>query len=535
MKKITTLTLLSLVTISAAAQLSFTEIQIMPGAESSTPGRMKSINGTMYFQAHRKAEGTELWATDGTPAGTRFVKDLFPGVANSNPRNFTPCNGKVYFIADSLIVNNLWVTDGTTAGTQALKNSFQDGFMAIEYMAELNGKLIVTAKNATTGFELWESDGTSAGTKLLKDINPGQEHSNPGPYVLYNNKLYFRAFDGTSEEIWCTDGTATGTLKISNINYPGAVIRDLNVVNNSLCFTATNTNGRSLYKSDGTSAGTTHLVSLNTHKGYPHHTESVVIDNKLYFATDEGNYLEQLWATDGTSAGTVRLMKDPYHGTARNITAFNGKVYFVYSDKFGAYIYSTDGTAVSAGVAKAFSQYTIGNPFDNILSLTVYNGSLYFIAHSSHKSTMQLYAITFYKQILNIKPAGNTMSNTMFGTIQDLCVHNNKLWANASFNNNEGFELWSIEGTPTGISNTAVKVANAFILYPNPANHVLHVTTASTYKTARITITNAVGQIVLTENITYKNTISLQGIAPGIYTATIDADGIRETQLLTIQ
>ena len=40
---------------------------------------------------------------------------------------------------------------------------------------------------------------------------------------------------------------------------------------------------------------------------------------------------------------------------------------------------------------------------------------------------------------------------------------------------------------------------------------------------------------VLAEDMTGKNTISLQGIAPGIYTATIDADGVRETQQLTIQ
>ena len=105
----------------------------------------------------------------------------------------------------------------------------------------------------------------------------------------------------------------------------------------------------------------------------------------------------------------------------------------------------------------------------------------------------------------------------------------------AGFNSNEGYELWTIEGTPTAISNAAAKPASTFTLYPNPANNVLHISTASIYKNASITITNALGQVVMTANIGNSNTVSLQGIAPGTYNATIDADGIRETQKLTIQ
>ena len=521
---------------SATAQLSFTEIQIMPGPASSEPAIMTAINGTMYFKAGRNTDGYELWATDGTAAGTRLVKDIFPGVASSDPRSFTPCNGKTYFLADSVTVFSLCVTDGTTAGTQIIKNSYSNDFVAIPgNMCELNGKLIFTAHNTTEGTELWETDGTSAGTKLLKDINPGKDGSDPRQFTPYKNKLYFYSYDGVSQELWCTDGTAAGTIKISNMNYFGAVIMDLNVLNNSLYYTATNTNGRSLYKSDGTTAGTVHLASLNANTRYPQvYTESAVVGNKLYFATAEGLYLEQLWATDGTSAGTIKLMNNPYTGSVSEITAFDGNAYFIYEDTHQTYIYSTDGTVSGTGVASAFAKYATQNPFDYIVNLTVFNGNLFFTALSIHDGSVQLYAITPDKQVLNIKPTGSSVPSTMYTAGQTLCVLNNKLLASASFNQNQDFELWSIEGTPTAIS-TAAKAASTFTLYPNPANNVLHISTAGTYKKASITLTNALGQMVLTENITDKNTVSLQGIAPGIYNATIDADGIRETQKLTIQ
>lgn len=536
MKKITTLTLLSFVAISAAAQLSFTEIQIMPGSGSSNPGRMTAINGTMYFQASRNTEGYELWATDGTTAGTRLVKDIFPGVASSQPKYFTPCNGKTYFLADSITVNSLCITNGATAGTEIVKNSYTNDFVAIDNMCELNGKLIFTAKNTTEGFELWESDGTSAGTKILKDINPGKDHGYPGRFIPYNNKLYFNAFDGVSEELWCTDGTAVGTIKVSNMNYLGAVIMDLSVLNNNLYYTATNANGRSLYKSDGTPTGTIHLTSLNAITGYPQvYTKPAVIGNKLYFATAEGNYLEQLWVTDGTSAGTIKLMNNPYAGSVSEITGFDGNAYFIYEDTHQTYIYSTDGTVSGTGVASAFAKYATQNPFDYISNLTVYNGNLFFIARSINDGSLQLYAITPNKQVLNIKPTGSTIPATMQSSIQSLCVLNNKLLVSASFNQNQDFELWAIEGTPTGISNNSAKTVQSFTLYPNPANNMLHFTTANTYKQAHIYIANKLGQTILAEDITGKNTISLQDIAPGIYTVTIDADGTRETQQLTIQ
>ena len=53
-----------------------------------------------FFQATDADHGEELWITDGTPAGTRMVKDINPGVATSNIQYLTRFNDKVVFGAN---------------------------------------------------------------------------------------------------------------------------------------------------------------------------------------------------------------------------------------------------------------------------------------------------------------------------------------------------------------------------------------------------------------------------------------------------
>src|SRR5690606_13893239 len=100
----------------------------------------------------------------------------------------------------------LWRTDGTTAGTIMLKdiNPSPAGSMPMEFYV-YNEKLYFRADNGTDGYELWVTDGSEAGTIMLKDIHP-TGHSNPSLFTEYNGKLFFSAQDGTTGyELWATD------------------------------------------------------------------------------------------------------------------------------------------------------------------------------------------------------------------------------------------------------------------------------------------------------------------------------------------
>ena len=45
--------------------------------------------------------GSELWKSDGTSAGTVLVKDIRPGALFSRPQNLTNSNGTLFFSAEA--------------------------------------------------------------------------------------------------------------------------------------------------------------------------------------------------------------------------------------------------------------------------------------------------------------------------------------------------------------------------------------------------------------------------------------------------
>ncbi len=54
---------------------------INPGLGDSGARSLTNVNGTLYFQASDGTNGTELWKSDGTSAGTVQVRDIRPALA----------------------------------------------------------------------------------------------------------------------------------------------------------------------------------------------------------------------------------------------------------------------------------------------------------------------------------------------------------------------------------------------------------------------------------------------------------------------
>ncbi|MFM7425301.1 MAG: ELWxxDGT repeat protein [Elainella sp.] len=267
---------------------------ISPGSGSSNPANFTVLNNKLYFTAYDATNGIDLWESDGTESGTKLVKDIFAGFGSfggsfgfiNPPANFTAFNNKLYFTTfDDTNGTELWESDGTEAGTKLLKDIFSGsgsfgspGFLGPPTvrpnssnpanLTVFNNKLYFTAYDDTNGTELWESDGTSDGTKLVKDILSGAGGSSPANLTVLNNKLYFTAYDDINgEEVWESDGTPEGTKLVKDIfpgsgsfgfpGFPGftSIVRpnssDPNnffVFNNKLYFSANDgTNGRELF------------------------------------------------------------------------------------------------------------------------------------------------------------------------------------------------------------------------------------------------------------------------------------------------
>jgi ELWxxDGT repeat protein len=81
-----------------------------------------------------------------------------------------------------------WITDGTPEGTRLLKDVAPDTIPAGPFATAAlgDGGALLLAASPDTGREPWASDGTGAGTRLLADINPGPGGSDPFEFVPVN-------------------------------------------------------------------------------------------------------------------------------------------------------------------------------------------------------------------------------------------------------------------------------------------------------------------------------------------------------------
>ena len=101
---------------------------IYRGPDTSWGVDLTDAGGTLYLRAEARGTGSELFRSDGTPKGTRLVKDIVPGAEGSAPRHFTHMDGVVYFSASALETGDeLWRTDGTALGTRLVREFVPGG------------------------------------------------------------------------------------------------------------------------------------------------------------------------------------------------------------------------------------------------------------------------------------------------------------------------------------------------------------------------------------------------------------------------
>ncbi len=306
-----------------------------------------SLGNVFLFAGYHPAYGWELFRSDGTRRGTRFVKELTPGstyVNYTHPRGFIRFGNRVCFVAGGANQNTLWISDGTPAGTVRLLqgnelrilgvagkrllflnagNVLTAGLWASDgtvqgtrriaaYMnlpgvtlygrdsrdtAAVNGRLLfAAAAPLSSDYELWASDGTAAGTRLLRDIRPGPAPSEPKGFTKLGTKVLFAADDGVhGRELWVSDGTARGTKLLADLD------------------PRKDSGGKPL---------------SGDPRAFTHHAGAV------YFAASHPSLGREVWVSDGTPAGT-KLAADivPGAGGSRpRVLASAGTTLFVVTE-----------------------------------------------------------------------------------------------------------------------------------------------------------------------------------------------------------
>jgi ELWxxDGT repeat protein len=130
--------------------------------QDSWPGlRFAPAGDRLLFAGEARDTGFELWATDGTPAGTQRLRrfERLPGDPFPKPETLVSDGDRVFFPAsDGVHGRELWESDGTLEGTRMVADLAPGGYSAIPTPSSLlvaNGYLFFAADNGMTGYQPW--------------------------------------------------------------------------------------------------------------------------------------------------------------------------------------------------------------------------------------------------------------------------------------------------------------------------------------------------------------------------------------------
>jgi len=360
---------------------------IRPGAASSNCKNYYLLNDKVLFTAQDSAHGVEWWITDGTANGTNLLKDIFPGTAGGvatssyDRPNFIVFKNEIYFTgANRSDDYELWKTNGTEAGTKLVKNIAEDGFSINfpsypRYYAEYQGALYFSCRK---GF--WKTNGTTAGTVLVAVDDP-EDVFGLEPVDLISNGDYLLFIQNTN--LWASDGTTAGTKKIQSLgnvylNWSGNRFSRLG---NIVLFPGSDaTHGEELWRSDGTAAGTSIVKDLDPGTDGYTPQNNLVFKNKVFYKGDDGNTGIELFCSDGTEAGT-KLVRNIASGSnsgfylPTEIFADSNHLYMSAGAAFNTELWVSDGTT-----AGTYGIDINPNGESHPIQLNSFQGKLFFFA-----------------------------------------------------------------------------------------------------------------------------------------------------------
>ena len=332
-------------------------LDLVPGPTGSRPGCGAVVGNRLFFAGDTPQNGREYYLSDGSTAGTFFL-DLAPGAPSSvgggsGADEKTLAGGLLFFLAnDGVHGKELWATDGTRAGTYMVEDLWPGSVGSAPFQLQAVGsRVFFSADDGVHGRELWTSDGSASGTHLVADLFPGGVGSNPTLLGAAGDLLYFSACYrrlGDAEPacgIFRTEGSAGGTVRLLD---GGAATRGV-AFEGRFFFLRSGTPDAGLWASDGTPAGTAAVASMAVNWPPPATANGLV----FFVGSDEAHGFE-LWASDGTPRGT-RMVRDIEPGATPSfpyeLTSLGNLVAFEARDARGSEPWLSDGTAAGTRMA----------------------------------------------------------------------------------------------------------------------------------------------------------------------------------------
>jgi ELWxxDGT repeat protein len=296
-------------------------------------------------------------AAQTSPADTANLRQPRPVPGIDDPYRWSPPASPAAMIAlrDEVVYaagSDLWASDGTAAGTRLLA-TLCDPYCGSEIVALGHGEDLAFFAARTGGYDFtWErlarTDGSPAGTvQVTGTFAVGYYDFFCPPARVVGERLYFSRLardDDRFCEVWSSDGTATGTAPIDP---KVAVESDFVPLGDEVYFLGTGPAVRGLWRVS-TETGRLELVRAFHASSDFSLSHLMAAGGRLFFFGP----LASLWTSDGTASGTLRLTR---FGSQALLADFGGRAWFVADDGHGEELWSSDGSVAGTRPATDFS------------------------------------------------------------------------------------------------------------------------------------------------------------------------------------
>ena len=417
---------------------------------AATPA-LVTLGNFLLFSAVTTDGGRELWRLDLTTHAVAQVLDIASGTASGLAGGPFWTVGNVVLFAASVTGDTnttLWRTDGTPGGTFTIGTATPFTALGNVVAGGATSPVAIFIASGAAGSQLWGTDGTAGGTQLL---------SSNGGFNIYQigGRFYFWSFATGSTQLWTTDGTTAGTHALAGLPSMPSLPQVTGTGNTLYLRLPTGVdNTGSVVRYDLASATTTVLTKYSG-TTQPQYLIGVFgyAQGRLYFDNEDPVHGRELWTSDGTPAGTALLDNiapetQTQSSNPADFVAFNGRLFFTAEDGLsGREVWYSDGTA---GGTQQLLDINPGAAGPSPSDLFVANGSLFFFASDgtgtsylwrsdgTTTGTQRLTAV-MARPIVNRQPGCDSRGVAMGGAAYF-----------AGYDPTNGVQLWRTDGTMAG-------------------------------------------------------------------------------------
>ncbi|WP_157609321.1 T9SS type A sorting domain-containing protein [Psychroflexus torquis] len=390
--------------------------------------------------------------------------DINSGIENSGPTNLTNFNDELIFRATNGDSDNggsgrelfRFTTDGSASLITDLR---PEGSSSPNNLVVYNNKLFFTAFDTNKGgVDLFSYNGTSANSEGLY---PNQFSGLFNPIVAYG-KIYFVGFDSnfTPNKFIEYDGTTGGEVSGSGSeSVVGGNFIDYN--NGFLLYMASDNLdvGIELFFYDLDSSEFSLIKDIDEGTGSSSISEFIKLDGDVYFEAES-----QVWKTNGSNEGTVLIESIANAGidNTRAFFAWNGDLYFEGDAGSGDQLWKYNPqNELVIQLSNNTGENMNHDPGDYI----VFDGFIYYSAEDETDSETHLWRTNG----TNVEQLNET-----FIDVSELEIFDNRIFFRANEEGITGNELFSFD--PNTLSIQSENPFAELKLYPNPTQDLVRFT-----------------------------------------------------------